>query len=175
MTPPTLLTDRLVLRPHTEEDFEPAAAMWSDPDVVRFVGGAVRPRRDVWTALLRGRGLWDVKGFGYWAICERRSGRFLGEGGFADFKRGLSPDLSLWPEAGWAFARDAWGMGIGTEAVRAMHDWLDDARPGASICIIDSGNAASQAIAKKCGYAYWCEADMNGAPIGVYRRIQPAS
>ncbi len=168
--PPTLLTDRLILRPHEAGDFTAAAAMWGDPDVVRFIGGATRSPQEVWFAILRGRGLWPIKGFGYWAIIERRTGEFLGEGGFADFRREITPDLSDFPEAGWAFAKSSWGRGIASEAVGAMHAWLDAERPGDSVCIIDAGNLASQAIAAKTGYGFWCEATLKGIPINLYKR-----
>jgi RimJ/RimL family protein N-acetyltransferase len=37
--PPRIRTERLVLRGHRLDDFPDALAMWSDPDVTRFIGG----------------------------------------------------------------------------------------------------------------------------------------
>lgn len=173
MTPPILETDRLTLRPAEVKDFRPAAESWGDPDVVRYIGGKARTPQEVWFAMLRGRAMWDLKGFGYWTVVERATGAWLGEVGFADFKRGLDPDLSQWPEAGWVIGKAAWGRGIASEAVLAAHAWLDQAAPGTSVCIIDTDNAASRRVAEKCGYAYWCAADMNGSPVNVFRRPGP--
>ncbi|MCA8902005.1 MAG: GNAT family N-acetyltransferase [Hyphomonas sp.] len=170
MTPPVLTTDRLVLRAFEEADHPHAAAMWSDEEVVRFIGARTRSEQDVWFAGVRGRGMWDIKGFGNWTVTERDTGAYLGEAGFADFRRGLTPDLSPWPEAGWAFARAAWGRGIASEAIAAIHDWLDRTQPGQSVCIIDTGNAASRRVAEKCGYQHWCLSEINGDPVNVYRR-----
>jgi len=164
------MTDRLILRPFEEGDFPHAAAMWGDEDVVRFIGGVIRSPQDVWFASVRGRGMWEVKGFGYWTVIDRKTGIFLGEAGFADFKRGIDPDLSQWPEAGWAFGRASWGRGIASEAVGAMHTWLDDAMPGQSVCIIDNDNRASGRVAEKSGYDFWTHADMRSKPVNVYRR-----
>ena len=50
---PALDTDRLTLRAHGIEDFEDMCRMWSDPRVVRFIGGKVRSREQVWARLLR--------------------------------------------------------------------------------------------------------------------------
>jgi RimJ/RimL family protein N-acetyltransferase len=171
MTPPLITTDRLVLRAALAEDFAEARAMWGDADVVRYIGGAVRPPQDVWFALARGRGMWDLKGYGFWMVTDRATGGFLGECGFSDFQRGLDPDLSVWPEAGWAFRAAAWGRGIAGEAVGAVHHWLDAQNLGTSVCIIDAGNAASRRVAEKRGYAFWCVTELKGAPINVFRRI----
>lgn len=170
MNPPTLSTDRLVLRPFEDADFPHAAAMWGDEDVVRFIGGKTRTRQDVWFASVRGRGMWDVKGYGNWTVIDRETGTFLGEVGFADFMRGIDPDLSQWPEAGWAFSRASWGRGIGSEAVGLAHDWLDRNRPGPSVCIIDEDHKASRRVAEKCGYEYWQMALLGDHPVMVFRR-----
>jgi len=168
--PPTLTTERLVLRPAQESDFTPAAAAWGDEEVVRFIGGATRPPQDVWFAIARGRGMWDLKGYGYWTVVDRASGDWLGEAGFADFRRGMTPDISQWPESGWAFAKAAWGRGIASEAVGAMHAWLDGNRPGKAVCIIDDGNLASRRVAEKCGYEFWQQSELRGKPINIYHR-----
>ena len=172
MNPPILTTDRLILRPMVEGDFSHAAAMWGDEDVVRFIGGMTRGPQDVWFASVRGRGMWDIKGFGYWTVVDRETGQFLGEAGFADFKRGMDPDLSQWPEAGWAFGRASWGRGIASEVVGAMHVWLDENLPGQSVCIIDDGNRASRRVAEKSGYEFWRASELRGKPVNVYRRAR---
>ena len=170
MNPPTLTTERLILRPVQESDFEYSAAMWGDEDVVRFIGGATRSPQEVWFALLRGRAMWNLKSFGYWVVVDRDTGTFLGEAGFADFKRGMDPDLSQWPEAGWAFGRASWGRGIASEVVRTMHTWLDANHPGQSVCIIDDANRASRRVAEKSGYEFWRVSSLGDKPVNVYRR-----
>ena len=37
---PRIETDRLILRGYVRDDFEDYVALWQDPDVVRFTGGA---------------------------------------------------------------------------------------------------------------------------------------
>ena len=36
---PVIETERLILRAHKLDDFDALAALWSDPTIVRFVGG----------------------------------------------------------------------------------------------------------------------------------------
>ena len=170
MNPPTLTTDRLILRPFEEADYPHAAAMWGDADVVRYIGGVTRSPQDVWFASVRGRGMWDVKGFGYWTVLDRQTGTWLGEAGFSDFRRGMSPDLSEWPEAGWAFGRASWGRGIGSEVVKRMHAWLDETHSGKSVCIIDEDNVASRRVAEKAGYMLWTMSSLGDHPVTVYHR-----
>ena len=172
---PTLTTERLILRPQQASDYEPCVEMWNDPEVVRHIGGATRPAQDVWFALARSRGMWPLIGYGYWIVVEKASGQFLGEAGFADFKRGMNPDLSEWPEAGWAFNQLSWGKGYASEAVATMHAWLDENRPGPSSCIIDSDNLASRRVAEKSGYEFWCEALYRDKPVNVFRRAGAGS
>lgn len=144
--------------------------MWADPDVVHHVGGRIREPQDAWFALLRNRGLWDLLGYGYWIVRERRSGVFVGEIGFADFRRGLEPDISGAPEAGWMLAKSAWGKGYASEAAKAAHDWLDEIRPGRSTCIIDPDNGASIRVAEKLGYRELGPMDYCGEPILLFQR-----
>ena len=76
---PPIETPRLSLRGHTIEDFADSAAMWGDPNVTRFIGGRPFSEEEVWSRLLRYAGHWALKGFGYWVVRERSSGRFVGE------------------------------------------------------------------------------------------------
>src|SRR6266852_5354978 len=101
---PAVDTERLTLRGHRLEDFGECAAMWADPEVTRHIGGRPFSAEEVWTKLLRYVGHWSLMGFGYWVIREKASGRFVGEVGFADFKRDIEPSLVSAPEIGWALA-----------------------------------------------------------------------
>ncbi len=170
MKAPVLETARLRLRSAEADDLDAAAAMWADDGVVRFIGGKPRTRQEVWFALLRSAGLWVLKDYGYWVITDRQTGEFLGEGGFADFQRGLPGTLMVEPEAGWAFTRAAWGRGIATEAVAAMHAWLDQTVPGPSSCVIEPGNFSSIRVAEKTGYVRTGETLLSGTSVYTYRR-----
>src|SRR5690242_21259683 len=74
-TAPTLETARLRLRAHRPDDFAACRAIWSDPEIVRHIGGKPSTGEEAWRRLLTYAGLWRLLGFGYWAIEERASGR----------------------------------------------------------------------------------------------------
>ena len=101
---PIVETARLRLRGHRAEDFDDCAAMWADPSVVRHIGGRPFPAEETWTKILRYAGLWALLGFGYWAVEEKASGRYVGDVGLADFKRDVQPSFDGAPEIGWALA-----------------------------------------------------------------------
>jgi RimJ/RimL family protein N-acetyltransferase len=171
MTIPTLETARLVLRGHRLEDFEDCVALWSDPIVTRYIGGKPSTREETWGRLHRYLGHWALLGFGYWALCDRVTGAFLGEVGLADFKRTMEPSLEGRPEVGWVLAPHAHGRGIATEAVMGALAW-SDVHFGSkkSACIIDPDNTASLRVAGKCGFAERARTTYKGAPTILFMR-----
>lgn len=127
--------------------------MWADPVVVRYIGGRPSTPRECWMRMLSYRGCWSLLGYGYWAICELESGRYVGDVGFADFHRELDEPIRGIPEAGWALVPWAHGKGFATEALRAALAWLDgQTRHARSVCLIAPDNQVSIRIAEKTGF-----------------------
>jgi RimJ/RimL family protein N-acetyltransferase len=169
---PALESERLIFRGHGADDFEESAAMWGDPVVTRYVGGKPSTREEAWARLLRNVGHWSVLGFGYWVVRERGTGRFVGEVGFGELRRQITPTFDGAPEAGWVLAPWASGKGFATEAMRAVLAWADERFPR-TVCMIDVGNAASVRVAAKCGYREWHETTYHGKPVVLYERNAP--
>jgi RimJ/RimL family protein N-acetyltransferase len=168
---PTLQTDRLILRAHRSEDLPDCAAMWADPLVTRHIGGRPFPREEVWWKILRYVGHWSLLDFGYWALIDRHSGRFIGEAGFADFQREMDPPLNGAPEIGWVLAPSAHGRGLATEAVRAVLAWGDaNLLSKRTVCLIAPENAASLRVAEKVGYREWARSAYRGAASVLFER-----
>ena len=150
---PVIETQRTILRAHRLEDFDAYATMWADPAVTRFIGGKPRTREESWMRFLRHAGLWSLLGYGFWAIEEKATGRFVGEAGFHDLKRDIEPSIEGVPEAGWALAPEAHGRGLASEVVQRALAWGDVTfSPARTVCIIDPENTASLNVAAKCGY-----------------------
>jgi RimJ/RimL family protein N-acetyltransferase len=170
---PILETDRLQLRAYRREDFPSLAAVWRDPLVMRHVLGRASTDEETWARLLRYAGLWPLLGYGYWAVEERSTGRFVGDVGFADFRREMTPSFGEAPEAGWVLAAWAHGKGFATEAVRVAHQWgdahLDHA--GHTACMIAPHNTASIHVAMKCGYVQNGHATYKGSENVLFRRL----
>ncbi|MEW9838163.1 GNAT family N-acetyltransferase [Mesorhizobium marinum] len=170
-TPPTIETERTVLRAHRLEDLDDYAALWADPVVTRFIGGVARTREESWIRMLRYAGMWQLVGYGLWIVEEKATGRLVGEAGFHEMKRDILPSFEGTPEAGWAFLPAVHGRGIATEVVRRIHEWAQD-RPGfaSTVCIIDPDNAASLAVAHKAGYRERQRTAYHGVPTILMQR-----
>jgi RimJ/RimL family protein N-acetyltransferase len=168
---PVLETDRLLLRAPSADDLAASTEMWSNPEVVRHIGGKPFSREDVWGRILRGLGLWSMLGYGYWAVYDKASGRFVGDVGFADFHRAFEPSIEGVPEMGWVL--DPWchGRGYASEAVNAALRWGSASLDASEFaCIIDPANAPSRNVAAKAGFAQVAETIYKDAPILVFRR-----
>ena len=176
---PVLHTPRLLLRGHRADDLADSVAMWSDPDVVRYIGGQPFAAEEVWKRFLRYVGHWTVLGFGYWVITERATGRFVGEAGAGDTHRELDPAWGPVMEVGWALSSWAQGKGIATEAVGAVLAWIDAerAKPDEGVaagrrvvCMIEPGNVASRRVAEKHGFHEYAVGRYQGEAMELYER-----
>ncbi len=178
---PTIETERLVLREYRIEDFPLVAATWADPEVVRHISGHPLTEEETWTRFLRNIALWPMLGYGYWAATEKSTGRYVGDVGFADFKRGIEPSVKGVPEIGWVLARWAHGSGYATEAAQAALRWLERALgPQRTVCIINDENRASVRVAEKCGYREFARTEYKGSAVVMFERpsygsVEPVS
>ena len=75
---PVLESERLRLRVQRLDDFPASLAMWSSPDVVRYISGKASTRQESWTRLLRNVGHWVLMGYGFWAVERRENAGSVG-------------------------------------------------------------------------------------------------
>lgn len=166
---PTLESDRLVFRGHRVSDWPDCVRLWSDPQVVRFIGGRVFTPEEVWARVLRYAGHWALLGFGFWVVHEKATGAFVGEAGLADYRRSILPALKS-PEVGWALVPGAQGRGLATEAVRTVLAWAEANGHPRTQCLIDPSNLASIRVAEKVGFGAPVASTYLGGPSSVFTR-----
>ncbi len=176
MDAPTLTTHRLLIAPISADRFEQHFANMSDARVVEWLGsGQPQDRIEAWRRFCQGAGMWPLLGYGYWGVIDRATDRMVGMGGFARFERGIA-QLEGYPEAGWAFAHDAWGKGIASEFLAAATAWADACIDAPEIrCIISPGNGASIRVAEKNGFVRIDKTTDIYGEIGVYARARSGS
>lgn len=156
-----LATERLILRPPTPEDLDAFAAIFADPEVMRFIGdGTPRPRDDVAARLHRAAELYRQTGFCFFAVELRETGEVIGDCGIIPIARSgtdwndysqRGPEIEL----GYRLARAHWGRGYATEAAReAVRYAFQDLRLDHLIGVTDPGNVASQRVLQKCGMTH---------------------
>ena len=166
--PPTLETERLLLRPLVEDDLDAYSAMMADAEVVEFLGTTPVDRADAWRhlALLVGHGV--LRGWTNNAVIAKATGRFLGRCGL------WQPEG--WPglEVGWALDRHAWGHGYATEAAAAWRDWafahLD---ADELISVVHRDNVRSARVAERIGHRRLRDIELRGHPCVLYGQRFP--
>jgi RimJ/RimL family protein N-acetyltransferase len=168
---PVLHTERLILRPHRLDDFEACCALWTDEEVVRYIGGVPSTREQIWGRLMRYAGLWHHLGFGFLAIEEKESGRFIGEAGFHEVCRDMVPSIEGTLETGWVFSPSAHGRGYAREAVTALIDWAAEHFSYRLLtCIIAPENGPSLRLADRLGFREVTRTLYSGKPTVLLER-----
>jgi [ribosomal protein S5]-alanine N-acetyltransferase len=143
-----LETVRLRLRPFTVADHDAIHAVYSDPEVMRWVGhGAHKTTSETARAL---RGYADAlraRGYGFVAVIERSSGDLIGDAGLHPLG-GRGPDVEL----GYTLAREFWGRGYATEAGAALVAHAFDALAAPRVMAqVEPENLASRHVLEKLG------------------------
>ena len=146
---PTLLTERLILRPFEESDLDAYTELCTMPEVRRSLRlPETFSRREAWSGLAQWRGQWELRGSGHFALEERATGRFVGRAGLHH------PEVHDWPglEVGWSLHPDLWGHGYATEAGVASLAYAFDVRGETEVfSVILPDNHRSQAVARRLG------------------------
>lgn len=172
---PRLDTARLVLRPPKLSDFDAYAAYWREPEVVRYISAAPVLREEAWEKLLRQVGLWELLGFGFFAVEDKASGCFVGSVGFQDLRRDLQPSIEGTLEAGWGLRPEYQGKGYAAEALQAALTWAGGAFPQLDYsCIIDPCNMASLRLAGRLGFIEDVRSTYHGKLVVILRRLRPS-
>ena len=155
-------TARLRLRMFRPEDLDDLAALFADPDVMRYVeDGQPKDKAVAEKALTSIVDHWRRQGFGRWAVEDKVTGRFVGFGGLRS--------LFGAPEVVYHFAKAHWGKGFATELARAsLRYGFDEHRFARIVALAKPDNSASIHVMKKLGMRF------PDTPNGRQRVIGPA-
>ena len=168
---PQINTDRLMLLPPVQADFDAVAQLWSLPEVYRFIGGEARPKAQLWSAFLANIGSWCEMGYGMWSVKRHDTGALIGQVGFPCAMRGHGAGFDEFPEAGWLFAADGQGQGFAIEAMQAALGWFDNAGlADRCVCMIDPDNTPSMRLADKLGFVKTRVSAFEGDQLQLFER-----
>ncbi len=163
-----LETQRLLLRQWQEKDFEPYAAYYADEETAKYVGGTCN-REQAWRRMASLIGHWTLRGYGYWAVEEKQTGKFVGCVGLW-FSEGW-PELEL----GYWLMREMQGKGYATEAaLKARHYAFEVLSVDTLVSYIHPENEPSKRLVERLGAR--CEAIIELLDYGrhcVYRHPKP--
>ena len=160
MKPPSLRTNRLLLRRWTDRDRAPFADINADPEVMRY-RLAPLSRHESDKLIEEIEACFHQNGFGLWAVERSDDGRLLGFTGLAvsDFDAPFCPAIDI----GWRLARDAWGHGFATEAALASLDFaFNELRLTEVVAHTTSVNEPSQAVMRRIGMTHDPADDFDG-------------
>jgi [ribosomal protein S5]-alanine N-acetyltransferase len=145
--PSRLETERLILVPPQLED---AAAIFErysgDPEVTRFLGWARhRSIAETESFLTFSADEWKRWPAGPYLIRSRDTGELLGG-------TGLGFEATDRAVTGYVLAKDAWGKGYATEALRAMVDLAPRVGVARLYALCHPDHRASWRVLEKCGF-----------------------
>jgi len=144
-----LETNRLFLRPLTENDVDAVFAMRSDADVMRFIRPVQTNRSEAksWIDLVSSR--WEKEKIGFCAVIEKSSNRFIGWCGLWRLKENNEI------EVGYALIKDFRGQGLAVEAAAALLKYgFEDLNLKEIVAVARPGNRASWRVMERLGMTY---------------------
>ncbi len=143
-----LETARLTLRQFERTDLDALASIQADPEVMHFFPSGPRSRDLTERDIDRCIATQTAHGFSPWATVDRAEGRVIGRCGLLPQALGGVKEI----EIAYMIARSHWGLGLATEAARAIRDHgLTTLGHSRLVSIIHRDNIASQRVAEKIG------------------------
>ncbi len=164
-----LETERLFLRPPAQEDAQAHAEMMADPLTARFLTLDGEPQSPLlaWRTWATLAGHWTVRGYGFFSMIDKETGRWAGRAG------PWYPEGWPAPEIGWGVHPAFRGRGYALEAAIETAGWtfktlgktqgLDSI-----ISLIRPDNSNSRRVAEKFGETKTGIVDLFGKPAEVW-------
>jgi ribosomal-protein-alanine N-acetyltransferase len=146
---PTLITERLRLRPLRSDDAEALFAVFSDAETMRYWSSPPHgsPRLTA-EAVEAARASFPAGSGIEWAITRADEDVAVGKIGHWRWQRAHSRS-----EVGFILRRDLWRQGLATEAMRAVVDWGFDRLQLHSVeAQLDFENVGSQRTLERVGF-----------------------
>jgi len=174
-----LLTDRLKLTPLVEADVDIAVAIWTNPDVVKFICDVATEdeiRAEMSESTRRG----SNGCIGIWCVADRLSGEKIGSAyllpmpveeddiDYSLLVPGQMPDGDI--ELGYFLHPSAWGNGYATEISRRLLEFaFQDSPLTELVASVNDKNLASQNVLRKAGFSESGRALCWGEDTPIYR------
>jgi RimJ/RimL family protein N-acetyltransferase len=152
-----LESPRLVFRPYEPADRERLVALFTDPEVMRFVGDGVQTEERARAGFARlfshvyGPGAFDV-----WALVSKEGGAFVGHAELKPRRDGLARPGDF--EIIYVLRSENWGRGLATEVGRRILEYgFGELGLGRVHATVDALNEASIRVLLKLGMRYEAE------------------
>jgi ribosomal-protein-alanine N-acetyltransferase len=141
-------TPRLRLRQFTYDDLDDLSRLYSNPDLMRYVGRGIKTRNETQKALLSLIEHYE-HGFGMWAVIHKADGKLIGRCGLCFLDK--TPEVEL----GYLLDKSYWRRGLATEGSHASLKYgFEVLRLEKIVAIAKPENIASRRVMEKVGMKY---------------------
>ncbi|QXE01084.1 GNAT family N-acetyltransferase [Terribacillus sp. DMT04] len=167
-------TNRLFIRPYTNDDLSFLESLLSDPQVIRYIGNG-KPRTKQGAQLFFNWNLTHRKDnaqLGLQVLIDRETGEKIGHAGLVPQEVDGVTEL----EIGYWIAPAFWGKGYATEAAFAFKDVaFEQCNVTRIIALIYPDNLASRRVADKLGMRMWKSIERHEKEVLVYAKEKTPS
>lgn len=155
----------------TADDLPAVAAMNADPEVMRFFPACLTLSESA-EFMQRVDMAFEHHGMGWLGATRRDTGEFVGCVGLwrPTFEASFTPCV----EVGWRLCRRAWGLGMATEAARAVLAWgFSELSLEGVVSFTYEGNAPSLRVMEKLGMTQDPSANFEHPRLPVGHWLRP--
>ena len=161
-------TERLHLAPFTQTDVDALHALWTDPDVRRYLwDDIVIPRSKAEEIVAASEAGFRSRGYGFWSLHRRTSpeGALIGFCGFRPFEGSDVPELL------YGILPSYWGRGLVTEAGRAAIQFgFERCKMPRIVAATDTPNQSSVQVRQRLGMVFESRREHRGLDTVFYAR-----
>jgi len=162
-------TEHLQFRPLTASDLDDLAALYADPEVMRFLGGP-RSKDEVQRVLCGYIREYQIYEDSVVAIVQKSDQHFIGYCALLQQEVEWMPEVELI----YVLATDYWQRGLALEGILGLKNYgLQELGFPRIVSLIPPRNIASLHIAEKIGMRYERDVDQWGQHFRLYAVRQP--
>ena len=161
-----LNTGRMRLRPISSDDVDALHALWTDPDVRRYLwDDRIIPRETVEEIVAQSLATFEADGYGFFALeMQDQSGDLIG---FCGHRR--AEDAKVRSNCCTAFTRRYWGEGLVAEAAHeVLRFGFESCEFDRVIAATDTPNQQSVRVLQKLGMTFECRREFHGLDTVFY-------
>lgn len=159
-----LTTQRAIIRPLEENDFEALIEMYLEPDSNKFIAPLRDKNKNFYTTFLKTKIKNNQEKIGFWTVVETATNKIIGTVNLNYFE-----PLAI-HHIGCHLKRNYWNLGFATELLHALIEYGKDQENYSPIHgLVESGNYASKKLMEKLGLTYSKTEWIKNSEILVYQ------
>lgn len=147
-----LETKRLIVKSTSLDNLENVYALYSDPDVMRYVGRGVKTYEESLEAIKEIIQHQGKHGFSSGDVYEKETGLYVGRAGLIYLEmKDNQPDI----EVGYILHKQFWNKGYATELAKAFLEWVfKNLLVNKLVAVVPLENTRSRHVLEKVGMSY---------------------